>query len=237
MQRLPQVGAGQRSYIGRLVEGIAERLFAHERDDQVLELASEGIDDEEALGGDAALSGVDESAGDAGFRGEFDVRILEYQVRVAPAQFEHGLLDLRPRRRGHRLPGAHTSRERDRPHERFFDQPRRRLVVHDQRPEEVRGESRFPEQLFNGQGTARYGHESWSGEAQHLPEWEVPGHDGEHHTEWLVRDVRAGPGPWSVDHAVCELIGSVVRVVVTYPGTFLGLTPALGDRFPHLLGH
>ncbi len=77
--------------------------------------------DDEALGGDAALSAVDEPAGGAGRRRQLEVGVGEDEVGVAAAELEHRLLEQRARLGADRLPGGRRSGERRRAHARVLE--------------------------------------------------------------------------------------------------------------------
>src|SRR5690606_19026029 len=57
----------------------------------LLECFSQGLDDDEALGRDAALAAVDQAGSGADVRGGDRIRVAEDDVRVAAAEFHDGL--------------------------------------------------------------------------------------------------------------------------------------------------
>src|SRR5437667_278427 len=78
-------------------------------------------------------------------------------------------------------------------------------------------------------------HESGRGEAEHLPEREVPGHHGEHDSQRIEADVALGR--IGLTGLLGQKAGGLLRVVVAHPGAFLHLRLALDDRLAHLAGH
>jgi hypothetical protein len=79
------------------------------------------------------------------------------------------------------------------------------------------------------------GHQGWRGEAEHLPQREVPRHDGEDDTERFEDGVRFGA--FGGDDVWCEVRLGVVRIVIADPRALLDLGMALRQRLAHLLGH
>src|SRR5207249_5863286 len=79
------------------------------------------------------------------------------------------------------------------------------------------------------------GHQGGRGEAEHLPEGEVPGHHGEHGPEWIEADVT--PRGLRLARLLGEKGLGVVRVVLAGPGALVDLRLALNDRLAHLEGH
>ena len=79
------------------------------------------------------------------------------------------------------------------------------------------------------------GHQRRRGEAEHLPEGEVPRHDREHDAERIEADVarRASVSRGCVGEEALRVLG----VVVAGPGALLDLGLGLDDRLAHLEGH
>ena len=80
-----------------------------------LERRSDGIDDDEPFGRDAALTRVVESALGAARDGRVEIRVFQDDGRIRPTQLEDTLLDGGPGPRCDGLPGPDTPRQRDRP--------------------------------------------------------------------------------------------------------------------------
>ena len=114
MQLVAQVGSGLRSDRGRLVERVAHRPGPHPLDEPLLELPQHGLDDDEALGRDAALAAVDEPRGGAGLGRRVEVGVLEHDVGIAAAELEDALLQAGAGLRGDGAAGGGAAGERHR---------------------------------------------------------------------------------------------------------------------------
>ena len=84
---VPRLGPDVRS----LFERLAHLLRLHERDKALGERRAHGLDDDKSLRGDAALAGIDQSRVDARLRRLVEIRVLEHDVGIRTAQFEHRL--------------------------------------------------------------------------------------------------------------------------------------------------
>ena len=78
-------------------------------------------------------------------------------------------------------------------------------------------------------------HEGRYGEAENLPEREVPGHDGQHNTHWLKGHVTSR-GIGGDEFRRQKLLG-VLGIVVADPCAFLHFGSTLRQWLAHLLGH
>ena len=79
------------------------------------------------------------------------------------------------------------------------------------------------------------GHQGGCGEAEHLPEGEVPRHHGEDRAERLEANVT--PGGVRLARLLGEKGLGVVRVVLTARGALIDFGLGLNDRLAHLEGH
>jgi hypothetical protein len=118
VELVAKIDAGHRAEIARLVTRVAGPLGAHGRDESVGERRANRLHDDEPLPRDARLARVHEPRRDARGNRDLQVRILEDQVGIAPAQFEHGLLERAPRGRRDLTAGGRGSGEGDGPHAR-----------------------------------------------------------------------------------------------------------------------
>src|SRR5207247_6314905 len=87
--------------LGRAVERVAHAAGAQLADEALEERVGHGLDDDEALGGDAALAAVDEPGVGRRARRGREVGVGEDDERIAAAQLEHGLLQLAAGLPGH----------------------------------------------------------------------------------------------------------------------------------------
>ena len=116
---------------------------------------------------------------------------------------------------------------------------------HQERAEEALRQSGRFEDLLDGQRAAWHigrvlqhgavaSHQRWRGEAQDLPEGEIPWHDRQHDPDWLECDVTVtGVG---FDVFVGEKFRRVLGVEVAVPGALLDLSLSLDDGLAHLVG-
>ena len=72
-------------------------------------------------------------------------------------------------------------------------------------------------------------------EAKDLPEGEIPGHDGQHGSEWLVAHETAGGV--GGDRFISEQSLTIFGVVAAGPGAFLRLRDGGGQGLAHFGGH
>ena len=79
-------------------------------------------DDDQPLGPDAALAGIEQSPEHSLLSRPFDRRILAHDHRVAAPQFEHDLLQVAPRLFGNRSTSVCAAGEGDAPDPRIRDQ-------------------------------------------------------------------------------------------------------------------
>ena len=105
------------------------------------------------------------------------------------------------------------------------------------------------EQVLDEQGGLRHvrcvlqqpdvaGHQGGGGEAHHLPEREIPRHDGQDRPERLIADVGVlGAHSAGVARLVGEVPGGVLGVIPAGAGALGDLLPGGGQRLAHLGGH
>src|SRR5439155_721296 len=246
MQVVAQVVACLRTDLRLGAERIAHPPRSHLGHEEVEEGLGHRVDDDEALGGDAALAVVDETRLGGGARGGRDVGVLQDDERVAPAELEHGLLELAPGLLRDAAPGAVAAGQRDAAHARVGDDGPDPLRPDEHGAEHTFGQARFPEDPLDLERAARHVRgmlqdpriardERRGGEAEDLPEGKVPRHDREHGTERVEADVApACVGPAGLRGE--ELLG-VLGVIVAAPGALLDLRLALRDRLSHLERH
>ena len=90
VEGVAQVFAGQGADLGRAVEGVADAEARRGGDEALGEGVGDGVYDDEALGGDAALAGVLEARPDADLGGGVEVGVFEDDEGVGAAQLEDG---------------------------------------------------------------------------------------------------------------------------------------------------
>src|SRR5690349_17333211 len=88
------------SKLGAIVVRVAHLVAAHRVDHRLLEWLEDGLDDDKALAGDAALAAVHHPGSRSDLRRGFDIRVFEDHVGIRSAEFEHALLEDRTRRGG-----------------------------------------------------------------------------------------------------------------------------------------
>src|SRR5206468_4910968 len=153
---IAQVVACLRTDLRLGAERIPHPPRSHVGHEQVEEGLGHRVDDDEALGGDAALAVVDEARLGGGARGSPDVGVPEDDERVAPAELEHGLLELAPGLLRDAAPGAVAARQRDAAHARIGDDGSDPFGPDEHRAEDTFGKARFPEDLLDLERAARH---------------------------------------------------------------------------------
>ncbi len=112
--------------------------------------------------------------------------------------------------------------------------------------EDILGEPGEGEDLLDLQGAAGdvgrmfqqpgiSGHEGRGGEAEDLPEGEVPRHDGKDDAQGTMGDV--GFAGVAGNNLVGKKILGVVGIEITASGAFVDLGPPLNNRLAHLQRH
>ena len=246
MEVVAQVAARLGPDLHARLHRVAHLALAHLLHEQLLEPLPHRLHHDEALGGDAALAAVDEARRDARLARRLEVGVLQDQVRIAAPQLEYRLLDHRAGLARDRAPGGRAARQGHRLHLGGSDDPLHALRPHEEGAEERGREAGVLEDLLDGERAAGHvgrvleeagvaGHEGGRGEAEHLPEWEIPRHDREHGAEGQERhEALAGVGLY---HFRGEEALGVVRVVAANPRALLRLRPAPGQRLAHLDRH
>ena len=79
------------------------------------------------------------------------------------------------------------------------------------------------------------GHQSWSREADDLPEWKIPRHHRQDGSKGLVADVTPASG--RLDYFIEEKALCIFSIVPTCPCAFDGLIHASPKRLPHFHRH
>ena len=87
MQLIAQVVACHRTYLGVFIQWVADLRAAHVRDKSVFKTWADGLNDHKPFRRDAALPGVDQSAGDTHRDRGIEVGIVQDHIGVAAAQF------------------------------------------------------------------------------------------------------------------------------------------------------
>ena len=157
---------------------------------------------DEALGGDAALPGVLDPGFHAHLDGLVEVGAGHHDERVRPAQLEHHLLDVAAGRLADAPSGALAAGERGGGDARIVEQLAGAAALDEQGLEGAFRKSGLAEDLLDGQGALRDvggmleqrgvpRDQPGRGEAEHLPEREVPRHHGQHNAQWLPPGVGA----------------------------------------------
>ncbi len=190
--------------------GVADDQVGDGGGEPPAELVDQRLVHDEALGAQAGLAGVEEAAGDGLGDDDVEVGVLEHDERVGPAELEQALLR-GPTGAGRDVgAGPVAAGQGDGGDAVVLDQVGRRssgtsgsamtrvrntfvrqagvaedLLDRERDTGDVRG-------VLEQSGVA--GHQRRGGEAEHLPEGEVPRHDRQHGAQWLVADPAARAG-------------------------------------------
>ena len=189
--------ARQRPEFGVFVHRIAHRDRLHRIDIGTHESVVILLGHDETLGRDAGLAVVIKPSHGREFHRRFDIGVVEHEIGVVRAQFEHGLLQMfrslgpdmaaRAVRAGH----GHAA------HQLMADQLVGGIVVNDDNVEQVFGQARFFADLFQTQAAAGAdfrvfqdaavaGHQVRGQHAHGLVEGEVPRLDLIDHADGLI---------------------------------------------------
>ncbi len=114
VQGIAKIRPCQWSQRCRRLEGITIVNAFESLEEQRLETLRHALDHDAALGTNAALARVDQTAPHGLAYGQLDICVAQHHVGVTPAQLEHDLLELRTRDLGHCTPRSAASRQRDR---------------------------------------------------------------------------------------------------------------------------
>ena len=220
-----------------------ERLDAF--DEAALELVGDRLVHDEALGRDARLAVVDRARLDRGPHRGVEVGARHHDERVAAAELEHVFLITLPAALATALAGAGAAGERHGGDPRVVDDALHLVGPDQQRLEAALGEAGAAEEVLDGQRALRHvrgvleqpdvaGHQRRRGEAEHLPEREVPRHDREHRAERLVGD--EAPRGAGLDGLVGEEPLGVLGVVAAAQRALRRLLDGGLERLAHL-GH
>ncbi len=246
MNLVARLDALHRPELRAFLRRIAHRVAAHRLDQRPLEVSKDRADDDETLAGNAALAAVDHARGRCDLRRSSHIDVVEDDVSVRAAELQHALLEHSARCGRDAAPGADASGERDRGDIVILDQRFHLAARQEQRPEQVPRHARLVKQLLDRERAAGHvarmfqqrtvaSHERRSGEAEHLPEGEIPRHHGQHHAERVESDERLRPA--DVHRLRRQIVLGMVGEPVALEGAFLDLDAAVVERLAHLLGH
>src|SRR3989454_11439141 len=121
MQRISQVVSRKWSELRVLAHGIAHLGGTHALDEQLFEARPDLVYDNEALGRDAALAGIQQAPPGAHGGCELEIRVLEHEVGIATAELEDRLLEHGARLARDRPAGWPAPGEGHRSHQRILD--------------------------------------------------------------------------------------------------------------------
>ena len=96
LERVQQVPARERTDLGFRIHRVADDEVLDSLGEAPLELGGDRVLDDETLGGDARLAIVLISGPNGRRRGRLQVGVPEDDVRIRPAELEHGLLEGAP---------------------------------------------------------------------------------------------------------------------------------------------
>ncbi len=246
MDFVPGGDALHRPELGRRIAGIAHDEGLHRFGEGPLEPRPHRLDDDEPLAGDAALPAVDHPRGGADLGGGCDVGVLQHNVGVRTTQLEDALLQGAARRARDRLARPHAAGEGDRGDGRGFDHRAHVAAGDQQGAEHVLGKARLAEDALNGQGAAGdiagvfehrriARHQGGGGEAEHLPEGEIPRHHRQDHPQGIEGHKRLGAA--QVHRPPGQIGLGVVGEMIAAHGALFDLGQALGEGLAHLGGH
>ncbi len=156
--------------------------------------------DDEALGGDAGLAGVDEAGAHGGLDGDVEVGGGQDDEGVGAAELEDGFFDEPSGLRGDGAAGGLGAGEGDGGDARVGEDAFDLSGFDEERLEGAAGEAGAADERFDGERALGdvggvleeadvAGHQCRREEAEDLPEGEVPGHDGEDDAERVPADV------------------------------------------------
>ena len=178
--------------------------------------------------------------------GALDVGILKDEVGVASAKFEDALFQVTACGSRYALPRRNAARQRHRRNGGICDK-RLDVVAWDQQSaEHICGKTSLPEHILDGERASGHvarmfedgrvaRHQRRRGEAENLPEREIPRHDREDRAERIERHEGFRPVPF--DRLTRQHTLGMIGEVIAVQGAFLDLAEALGPGLSHLGGH
>ena len=241
-----EVDPRHRAEVVRLIGRFAHPQHAHRRRERLGERVRDRVDGDEPLPGNAALARIQEPGADRAAGCRLDVGVGEDDERVAAAELEDRLLQVKCTGRGDLDPdGLGPGGQGDRRDALIGDQLGDPTAGKDDDLERGvlarRGSHRQAElerAASDVRGMLEHhrvpGHPCRRGGPDQLPDRVVPGHDREDDPEWRELDV--GVGPLGRDGLGGEQGGAVVSVVLARPHTLVDLRPRLADHLSHLAG-
>jgi hypothetical protein len=243
---IAEIDPGYRAESGLFIPRISNHRLAQFAGEQVREFFDDCFLDDEPLRGNARLATVDKARCGAGCGRFTQVRVGEHQVGVRTPQLEHRLLQEASGLLGNRSPGRIRTGQGRCHHTRMLEHLFDPRGGEDQGPEQSVWKASLCEDAIDLEGASGdvggmlqnasvSCHEGRCGEAEHLPEGKVPGHDGEDDPEGTVRHITLGAVGLDLD--VGEDRFGVLGVVAAGPGAFVDLCTTLANRFAHLVCH
>ena len=241
---LEDAWCGEGTDVGCVLHGVADFHGFHAGDEAGLEGGVDLFVDEEALGGDAGLAGVDAAGFDGGCDGEVEVGGGHDDEGVGAAELEDGFFD-EPAGLGGDGSARGLAAGEGNGGDALVAEDGLDLAGFDEEGlEGAAGEAGAADEGFDAEGALRdvgcvleeadvAGHERGGEEAEDLPEGEVPGHDGEDDTEWVPADVGVVFGG---DGFGGEDAGGVVGVIAASGGALQDFLTGGVEGLAHLEG-
>lgn len=242
VQRVAQIGPRQWPYIRFFIGRISHLQCGHVLGERRQKLVGDSFDQNEALGRDAALPGVQAARGDPGRCRLGDIRVFQDDEGIRAPQLQHGFLQMRARHLSHLAPGRFATCERDGMDAWVRDYFGYLPAFNEQCAEHAVRQPGLAKAVFDCECALRRiggvfehrriaGHEGRRGETKHLPEGKIPGHDGQDSAERQVGNQAAARV--RADFFVGKIDPRIFSVILTSPGAFLDLCPRLPDHFSH----
>jgi hypothetical protein len=236
----------ERPELRRLVARITHRVRRHDFDEGTLESLAHASLHDETLAGDAALPTIDHTGRGADASGLRDVGIFEHEIGVRAAEFEHAFLKHRAGGARHLLSSRYAAGERHGSNRRRLNEGTHVPARDEKSPEEMLRESCLADHALDGNSTAWHvarmlehrriaGHERGRSEAEHLPEREIPRHDGKDNANRIIR--HEGFGAAEIHRFAGEVALGILGEVVAIESAFLDLGQALLPGLAHLGRH
>ena len=181
IQRLDAIGCRESAQLSAFVQWITDPERFHLLDEHFFEFGSDALRHNESLGRDAGLAIVLDARLDCGCGGFLQVGAGHDNERIAPAEFQHNLLDSFRGSNTHLYSRTFTTRERCRSDTRIGQNAFHFVGTDQQRLKCARGEAALRKMLLNHQRALRHvrgvfqqthvaRHKRRGGKSEHLPE-------------------------------------------------------------------